>query len=118
MKMHKVIAGAAFAASLFLVSSPAFAQDNQAPVCTDGYYEDHQQGQYADIGIFLDEYCYDPDGDPVYINYISWPSWSGYGMNYGTVYMIGGGIEVIPVQVSDGQGNITSFNWTVQRYGY
>lgn len=116
--MRKALSVLAAAAASLAAFSPAAAQANEAPVCS-GSYEDYQinTGMYADVAFYVDEWCYDPDGDPVMIHSIFWgPGWQFQGNQSSAVlWQIGYGPETIPITVTDGQGNFTVFDWVYIR---
>lgn len=116
--MRKVLSVLAVAAASVAALAPAAAQANGAPVCS-GSYEDPQTttGMYADVAFYVDEWCTDPDGDPLTIYSVSWgPNMGGGGGgSVVTIYSIGAGPETIPITVTDGQGNYTTFDWVYSR---
>lgn len=115
--MRKMLSVLAAAAASVAALAPAAAQANGAPVCS-GSYEDYQinTGMYADVGFYVDEWCTDPDGDPLTIYSVFWgPGTSGVGGSSTIIYSIGYGPETIPITVSDGQGNHTVFDWVYVR---
>lgn len=111
-------ASALAAAAAFIVFSPAHAQTNGAPVCG-GTFEDPQTntGSYADVGFIAADFCADPEGDQITITSISWgPGWQLSGdQTEAILWQLGPGQESIPITVTDGQGNYTTFNWVVIR---
>lgn len=116
--MPKALAVLAFAATSIVGLSPAVARANDAPVCS-GSYDDYQGQAYADVGFYVDDFCTDPDGDPLTITGVSWgPGWQYFGGGQSGVllYQIALGQETIPITVDDGQGNAIVFYWTVYRH--
>ncbi|HEY0623770.1 hypothetical protein [Sphingomonas sp.] len=115
--MRKAVSVLAAAAASFAAFVPAAASANEAPVCS-GSFEDPQTntGMYADVGFYVDEWCTDADGDQLTIYSVSWgPGVSGVGDSVTTIYSIGYGPEIIPITVTDGQGNYTAFDWVYTR---
>lgn len=116
--MRKAVSVLAAAVASLAAFSPAVAQANQAPVCS-GMFEDIQPNSpmYVDAGFFIEDFCYDPDGDQVTVYSIFWgPGTSA--LNYAPIYIyqIGAGPETIPIVVTDGQGNFTDFDLVYWRH--
>lgn len=113
--MKKALYGLAFAVGAIAGAGSAHAETNQAPICVqDATYEDHQiGGPYYAVSLYIDDYCYDPEGDPmVVLNNIPGQFYviTSYGADF-DFYLLSR--EVIPIQVMDSEGNVTSFTWTV-----